>query len=238
MIGKLAFDPGFGHYEVLGVARFVNARDYTIPATLTAVQNDNNRTVIAGFGGANALIPVVGKTLVFQATGAAGEGLGRYASGQLPDATIGPNGSPRPIPEVSALLGLVYHPTKAFDLYAYVGTEQQQKSTLNYYNGKTVVPYGYGNGFYVDTGCNTEGSAAACSGQTRGLVDGTLGGWWRFMHGDYGTLEVGAEWEYIRRTAFSGTSVSTVGKTTVDSTVTPRTDDNAVLFSFRYLPFL
>ena len=238
VIGKLAFDPGFGHYEVLGVARFVNTRDYTIPSALTSVEHDNSRTVVAGFGGANALIPVIGKTLTFQATGAAGEGLGRYASGQLPDATISPNGTPRPIPEVSALFGLVYHPTKAFDFYAYAGTEQQQKVSFNYYNGRTVTPYGYGNGFYVDTGCNTEGSAATCTAQTRGLVDGTLGGWWRFLHGDYGTLEVGTEYEYIRKTAFSGTSVATVGRRTVDSVVTPKTDDNVVLFSFRYLPFL
>ncbi len=238
VIAKLAFDPGFGHYEVLGVSRFVNARDYTVPTALTSVEHDNNRITIAGFGGANALIPIIGKKLVFQATGAAGEGIGRYASGQLPDATISPNGSPRPIPEVSALFGLVYHPTKAWDLYAYTGTEQEAKTSWNYYKGKTVTAYGYGNGYYVDTGCFTEGSTAACSGQTRGLVHGTLGGWWRFMHGDYGTLEVGAQYEYIRRTAFNGTSVATVGKTTVDSVVTPKTDDNAVLFSFRYLPFL
>ncbi len=238
VIGKLAFDPGYGHYEVLGVARFVNARDYTVPTTLTTTLHDNNRIAIAGFGGANMLLPIIGKKLVFQATAAAGEGIGRYASGQLPDATISPNGSPRPIPEISALLGIVYHPTKAWDLYAYTGTEQEAKTSWNYYNGKTITSYGYGNGYYVDTGCLQEGSAASCSGQTRGLVHGSLGGWWRFMHGDYGTLEVGAQYEYIRRTAFNGTSVSTIGTRSVSSSVTPKTDENAVLFSFRYLPFL
>ena len=235
VVGKLAFDPGFGHYEVNGIARFMNARD-----TLSApfVNTGENRTVLAGGGGLGALIPVVGKKLVFQASGLVGEGIGRYGSGQLPDATINQNGTPIPIPEVEALIGLVYHPTKAFDLYAYVGTEQEAKRSFDDRVGKTRYAFGYGNGAFTDTGCNTEGSAAACSGQTRGLVDGTLGGWWRFEHGDWGTLEFGTEYEYIKRTAFAGTSVATVGRNTVDSVVTPKTDDNMVLFSFRYLPFL
>ena len=65
-----------------------------------------------------------------------------------------------------------------------------------------------------------------------------VGGWWRFLHGPYGTMEIGPAWEYIRRTAFQGTSVATVGKTMVDTNVTPKTDENVILFSFRYLPFL
>ena len=173
----------------------------------------------------------------------AGEGIGRYASGQLPDATISPNGAPRPIPEVTALFGLVYHPAKAWDLYAYAGTEQEEKVSLNYYNGRTVTPYGYGNGYFNDTGCSVEGSAgstvaslAACSGNTRGLVEGTLGGWWRFLHGDYGTLEVGAQYGYIRRTAFQGAVENRAGA--IVGATTPKTDENEVLFSFRYLPFL
>ena len=57
------------------------------------------------------------------------------------------------------------------------------------------------------------------------------------MHGDWGTLEAGTQWEYIRKTAFEGTSVATVGKRTVDSPTSPETDENEILFSFRYLPF-
>ncbi len=234
IIGKVAFDPGFGHYEIDGLAKIINTRE-----TLSApfVNSGRNRTVLAGGGGAGMLLPIVGKQLVFQASGLVGQGIGRYGSGQLADATINQNGTPIPIPEVEALVGLVYHPTKAFDLYAYAGTEQQAKRSFNERIGGRSYAFGYGNGAFIDTGCNTEGSAATCSGQTRGLVEGSLGGWWRFMHGNWGTLEAGTQWEYIRKPAFQGTSVATVGKATVNSIVTPKTDDNEILFSFRYLPF-
>ncbi len=234
VIGKLAFDPGFGHYEIDGVAKFMNSR-YTASAPF--VNSGRNRTVMAGGGGAGMLLPIVGKSLVFQASALVGAGIGRYGAGQLPDATINSNGTPIPIPEVEALVGLVWHPDKQFDLYAYAGTEQEAKRSFDDKIGGRTYAFGYGNGAFIDTGCSVEGSSAACSGQTRGLVHGVIGGWWKFMHGDWGTLEAGTEYEYLRRTAFDGTSVATVGKTTVDTVVTPKTDDNMLLFSFRYLPF-
>ncbi len=234
VVAKLAADPSFGHYELYGLARFMNARE-TLSAP--AINSGRNRTALAGGVGAGALIPIVGKKLVFQASGLVGQGIGRYGSGSLPDATINQNGTPIPIPEAMLLVGLVAHPNKAFDLYAYAGTEQEEKRSFNESIGGKTYAFGYGNGGFVDTGCEIEGSAAACSGQTRGLVDGTAGAWWKFLHGPYGTMEVGTEYEYVRRTAFEGTSVATVGKTTVNSTVTPKTDDSIVLFSFRYLPF-
>ena len=228
VIAKLAFDPSFGHYEIYGVARFMNTRE-----TLSAprINTGENRTALAGGGGAGMLLPIIGPKLVFQASGLVGQGIGRYGSGQLPDATINQNGTPVPIPEAEALIGLVAHPIKTVDLFAYVGTEQEAKRSFNEQSGKTLLSFGYGNGYYADSGCFTEGSTV-CSGQTRGLVEGTVGGYWRFMRGDWGTLQFGPSWSYVRRTAFEGTGA------TRGSVVTPKTDDNIILFSFRYLPFL
>ncbi len=235
VIAKLAADPSFGHYELFGLARFLNARE-TLSAPL--VNTGENRTVLAGGFGGGAVLPLIGPKLLLQVQAMAGQGIGRYGSGQLPDATINQNGTPIPIPEATALIGLIAHPSKPVDLYAYAGTEQEAKRSFNERIGSITYAFGYGNGRFIDTGCETEGSAAACSGQTRGLVEGSAGGWWRFLHGPYGTMEVGPAVEYIRRTAFAGTSVSTVGGRTVDGTVTPKTDETVVLFSFRYLPFL
>ena len=64
------------------------------------------------------------------------------------------------------------------------------------------------------------------------MTSGTLGAWWRFIHGPFGTLQVGTSWSYTQRTAFSGIGA------TPRSSVTPKTDENVVMFSFRYLPFL
>ena len=235
VIGKLAFDPSFGHYEVYGLARFMHTRDVL---AAPAVNSGRNRTVLAGGVGAGMLLPILGRNLVFQATGLAGEGIGRYGSGQIADATVSSNGTPIPIPEIEALLGLVYHPGKAWDLYSYVGAEQAEKRSFNEtFRGSPVTyNFGYGNGFDNDTGCATEGSTV-CSGQTRGIVEGTLGGWYRFLHGDYGTMEVGTSWSYVRRTAFQGDTYNTAA-TRVTGVTTPKTDDNIILISFRYLPFL
>ncbi len=228
VIGKLAFDPSYGHYEIDGVARFLHDR---VTSTVVDVSGHDN-TVLAGGGGGGFILPLAGSQLTFQGSGLVGQGIGRYGTGQLPDATIGSNGSPLPLPEIEALLGLVYHPNRDWDLYAYAGTEQIGKRSYNERDGKTLLSFGYGNGYYSDAGCNTEGSSLACVANTRGLASGALGAWWRFLHGDFGTLQVGTEWSYTQRTAFSGTGA------TRGSTVTPKTDDNVIMFSFRYLPFL
>ena len=67
-----------------------------------------------------------------------GSGIGRYGSAGLPDATVGSNGAPAPLPEVMGLVGLIGHPTDRLDLYTYAGTEQESKSAFTA-NGK-----GYG----------------------------------------------------------------------------------------------
>lgn len=228
VIAKIAFDPSFGHYEIYGVARFLH--DRVVSTVPDRAGRDN--TVLAGGGGAGLILPLLGPELTFQASGLVGTGIGRYGEAQLPDATIGRDGSPVPIPEAQLLLGLVWHPTKAWDLYAYAGTEQAAKRSYNETAGGKLTPYGYGNGLYVDAGCGTEGSTLACVGNTRGITQGTLGAWWRFLHGPFGTLQAGTQWSYTRRTAFEGTGAAP------GTTVTPRTDENVVMFSFRYLPFL
>ena len=81
--------------------------------------------------------------------------------------------------------------------------------------------YGYGSPLYVNTGCYVELSASPCQANTSGVVEGTVGAWWRFLKGNYGT----AQYEYLRRQVFSGVCGS------------KGTDDNVVLISLRYLPF-
>ena len=228
VVAKLAFDPRFGHYELYGVGRFFHDRVSSTVATAAG----RNHTVLAGGVGGGLILPIMGPNLTFQASGLAGQGIGRYGAAQLPDATLGSAGQAIPIPEVEALLGVVYHPTQVWDLYAYVGTEQEEKRSYNEVVGRVTEHFGYGNGDYSNAGCDTEGSALTCTANTRGITQGTLGAWWRFLHGPFGTLQAGTQWSYTRRTAFAGTGA------TAGSVLTPRTDDNIVMFSFRYLPFL
>jgi hypothetical protein len=63
------------------------------------------------------------------------------------------------------------------------------------------------------------------------VVEGTIGAWYRFLKGNYGTLEFGTQYEYIERNTFAGVGA------TKGSIISPSTNENAVLISFRYLPF-
>ena len=221
LIAKAAFDPGWGHYEVYGLGRLFHDRQ-------SFAGGGHNNTVVAGAGGAGMVLPLIPKVLDFQVSGLAGVGIGSYGSGQLPDAIVSPDGAPRPLPAYHLLAGLVGHPAPEYDIYGYVGTERVQRDAFNA-GGKA---YGYGNPLYANGGCDTEGSASAtCVGNTSRITQGTIGGWWRFLHGNYGTVSAGAQYSYTRRSIFSG------GGTASNTSATPSTDDNIVLFSMRYAPF-
>ena len=111
---------------------------------------------------------------------------------------------------------------KALDLYAYGGTEQITHG--EYYNvGKNH--FGYGNPAYSNAGCETELSTATCTANTKGIVQGTAGFWWKFFKGDYGTMQTGVQYSYTHRSIFDGVGGS------------PSTDENIAMFSFRYYPF-
>ncbi|MBV9784600.1 MAG: hypothetical protein JO264_12350 [Acidisphaera sp.] len=215
IILKAAYDPGFGHYEVYGLARFLHDR-------VDAVGSGSSNTRLAGGGGAGAILPVIPQALDIQASFLGGYGIGRYGSGQLPDATLAASGRPVPLPEIEALVGLVGHPVPEVDLYGYVGTEQILGRSSFAASGKG---YGYGSPLYNNSGCGVELSTAGCTANTSGLIEGTIGGWYRFLHGSYGTMQVGAQYAYVRRDIFSGVGG---GKAT---------DDNIALLSFRYAPF-
>ncbi|WP_428377864.1 hypothetical protein [Lichenicoccus sp.] len=220
VILKGTADPGWGHYEAFGLARFLHDRT-------TVVGNGDNHTVLAGGGGAGAILPVIKGRLDLQGNVLVGEGIGRYGSVGLPDATFSRTGAPLPLPEVIAMVGLVAHPVKSIDLYSYVGTEQITHREA-YTEGKKG--YGYGSPLYSNVGCNTEQPiastlAAPCTANTSGVVQGTIGGWWRFLRGDFGTMQTGIQYSYTRKTAFEGVGGS------------PKTDENMVYLSFRYLPF-
>ena len=218
VIAKFAADPGWGHYEVYGLARFFSDR-------VAAVGNGHGNTRLAGGIGAGFILPVL-HNVDFEARGLAGYGIGRYGSAQLPDATINSNGAPAPLAAVQALVGVVAHPVPTVDLYTYVGTEQVGRK---YFNVGTT-PYGYGNPNSSNAGCDIELSTATCTANTSGIVQGTLGYWWRFLQGDFGTVQTGLQYSYTRRDIYKG--VAGPGGTGNNST-----DDQMVFFSLRYLPF-
>ena len=85
IVAKVAVDPGYGHYELYGLARGFRDRS-------SGTDAGTKNTAWGGRIGP-ACPAAIGHDLKFQASGLAGSGNGRYGSAQLPDATIKPDGS-------------------------------------------------------------------------------------------------------------------------------------------------
>lgn len=207
VVGKIAFDPGWGHYEIKGVLRGFTDR-----------ANHNNETTIGGGGGASATLSIIPKMLEIQASFLAGEGIGRYGSGQMADVTFDQEGTFAAIPEIQALVGVIAHPAKGTDLYAYGGLEEAQQTV----DGKA----GYGLPSLNNTGCDIEGDPASlCQGVNKRLWQVTGGIWQDIYNGEHGRAAIGAQGEYIKREAFEGVGGA------------PKADEAIIMTSFRYYPF-
>lgn len=217
VIAKFAIDPGFGHYEVYGLARGFRDR---APATAAGTNN----TTWGGGIGAGMVLPLV-PGLEFQASGLTGTGIGRYGSAQLPDATVKPDGTVAAIREWHALLGLVFKPNSLWTWYLYGGEEQaSQAAYLSNAAGTAAV--GYGSPLYNNSGCDlVTGSASTCIANTKSIQQVAAGTWWKVYQGTIGNFQIGLQYSYTKRKAFTGVGGD------------PDTNLNMGFFSFRYYPY-
>ncbi len=215
---KLTADYPIGHFEGYALGRVFNDR-------VSTVGTGKNYTELGGGLGGGAIIHVVPKMLDFQVSGLWGDGVGRYGASTLPDTTYGPTGRPVVLPGYSGMAGLVAHPDKKNDAYAYFGVENVSKRYDLTAKGKLIA--GYGSPTVNNTSCGTElaTTPAACSPLTSGTAEITVGDWWKFLQGPYGKMQIGFQYSYVRRYVFQG-----IGPT-------PKTDENMLFFSFRWYPF-
>ena len=163
VIEKVALDPGWGHYEAVGIQRwFTDEVALNAPPFLAkgATSPGWNEKTNFGWGvGGSVLLPVIPTFLDLQGSVLTGEGLGRYGSSQLSDVTIGPDGTLKPLRTTQVLLGFVGHPWVGLDLYGYAGQEQVSSNFWTQPSGKGFVgvgPGGYGNPAYLNGGCFNE----------------------------------------------------------------------------------
>jgi hypothetical protein len=91
---------------------------------------------------------------------------------------------------------------------------------------------GYGSPFANNSGCGTElppsnqltpSGGGTCAGDTRIIMEGTLGFWHRFYQGPKGGMRWGVQYSYFTRTGWSGVAG-----------ISPKAVDNMVWTSFRY----
>jgi hypothetical protein len=255
LIAKVAFDPGSGHYEIFGM--YDRFRDRVFPcgevastATLcggSTVAGVNalgsyNASKNGGGVGASARWAFANKHIIFGVKGFDGSGIGRYAPGGLSDAAIDANGTIRLIKNFEGLGTLELH-TKKLDIYSYVGVEYAGRAVSFdplQAAGKTGGQVGYGARLFNNSGCYTElspavntgftpASLANCTADTRALIEGTIGFWYRFYSGPGGRFQFGTQYSYVTRQTWSG--VAPVGA----PSGAPEGIDNMVFTSFRYV---
>jgi hypothetical protein len=214
ILAKLAWEPGWGHYEFKVLTRFFRDRI-----------NQDNSVSYGGGAGIAAILPVKAKKADFIIEGLLGSGIGRYGAANGSDITLRPDGHIIPIHAIHALVGLEYHPRPNLDLFVYGGDEYYGRAA--YVNPTDATkPAGYGSPLVNNTNCQVEvvpTGGAACGAQNKNVWQATPGFWYRIYKGPYGTFQYGMQYEYLHRTAWSGIGGS------------PKGLDNVVLSSFRFL---
>ena len=253
LIAKIAYDPGVGHFELFAVGRFF--RDRSFPnAQLTTGASALGATTSKATGGgvgANARVSLLSKKLDLGAHILAGDGIGRYGTSTLADATAHPDGSLELLSGGSALGRIEWHATPRLDVYGYYGGEYVKRAF--YANGLFVttagptfgqpILVGYGAPNNIVSGCYTEvlpvtsangggfvpGTAANCTADNRNLQEGTFGYWYRFYKGNRGTLQQGIQYSYVERHTWQG-----IGNPLTGLGGSPKAIDNMWFTSFRY----
>jgi Skp family chaperone for outer membrane proteins len=145
IIVKAAFDPGWGHFEIIGIASFAHqlvfpgvttnsvkyggikdiygfngaAPGTAVVASSTTAGNYTDRIDLGGFA-ASARVPL-GKFATFGVKGLYGAGVGRYGDTTLSDVTNDANGNLAPLHNLSGLFTLEANPTPKLALYLNYG---------------------------------------------------------------------------------------------------------------------
>jgi hypothetical protein len=277
VVVKVAIDPGWGHYEVFGIVSQLRARIYPCAvvsdvapgtvigpltysgpqitctaaagAVLPTAAGAFNDSRTGGGGGASLRIPLFAKKLDFGVKGVYGDGIGRFGSSQLADATARPDGTLAPIRSGHGLGILEFHPSPKLDIYAYGGAEYAARAAYTGYESVRMTATtvtrsnngigGYGNPAANNSGCSTENPPATqllpsaggtCAGDARIVIEGTLGFWHKLYQGPKGGFRWGMTYSYLTRTGWSGSGGLAAGSAGIE----PKAVNNMVFTSFRY----
>jgi len=247
IIVKGALDLPKAHFELGGLARFM--RDFYYPILTTAgtaaaetytysTTQLSNTKAAGGIFGSARVSPAKFLDVAVQAM--AGQGVGRYGSSQLADATLRPDETLEPIRNYHGMLSIETHPAPKLDVFAYYGGEYAQRTVYTTALGALI---GYGPANTSDAGCynipaansttlgaGTGGTAGAtaCGSPTRYIQEAMGGFTYRLVTSPrYGRLQYSATYSYIQRNLWSG-----VGSATTPAG--PRATEPMIHVSMRY----
>jgi hypothetical protein len=229
IVAKAVFEPGFGHYEIFGIYSRFRDRVYPcgevtstetcagqaagVASGLLATNDSKNG---GGFG-ANARWSFDQKRLDFGLHFLGGTGIGRYGTSGLADASVHADGSLDLIKSFQGLGTLEWHGRKV-DVYLNGGAEYAGRAWD--YDPLSNKYVGYGSPKFSNAGCFTEtapavgsgffpGSLANCTADTRVLIEGTFGIWFKPYDGsrekvNRGRIQWGPQFSYVDRNVWSG----------------------------------
>jgi hypothetical protein len=235
LIAKVAAEPGWGHYEVFGIARFFRNRIYPNDVSSVAKPNSsgayNDSTVGGGIGG-SLRVPTLKKHLDVGIKGLWGDGISRYGTSTLPDLTLRPDAQLALLHGFSALGTLELHATPRLDFYANYGGDYVGRHY--FVNGSGTS--GYGSPLLVNTGCGTEpiptspaptngfapAAPGSCAAVNKDVQEFTFGDWYDFYKGPKGRMRFGLQYSYVQRNTWSGVGGN------------PKGIDDMFFSSFRY----
>jgi hypothetical protein len=193
IIAKIALDPGFGHYEIIGIGRF--AHETVFPnVTTDSLKYGNQKDIETGapvvaaassagsfgnslaMGGVAASFRVpIGKMVSFGAKGLYGPGVGRYGDSTLSDATGNSWGGLSPLHTGSGLGTLEINPNARLALYFNYGIDYAGRNDWANSNSTTLgspAATFCPTGFTSPSQCTSKPSAALIA------AGGTWGGHW------------------------------------------------------------
>lgn len=233
IIIKAAAEPTSNtHFEVFGVISRFRDRVYpnatATPASAAGAFNDSK--TVGGIG-ANARAYFFNKKLEVALHGFGGQGVGRYNDAGLPDLTVHPDGTLAPLHSYGGIGEIDLHPKK-WDIYFNVGSEYVARAFYPNAAGTKLVGYGVPGSGNDNTGCANEAvsgvgafsppGTGSCTGNTRAVIEGTWGFWYKLYNGPKGRIQFGPQYEYIVRNTWRGLGGD------------PNTNNNVFLTSFRY----
>jgi hypothetical protein len=198
MIVKAAFDPGWGHYEVLGIVGFAHETVYpgvtqnsvkyggivdnqgyagAAPGTAVVAKSSTanyyvDDTAVGGFG-ASLRVPVIKDKLTFGFKGLYGPGIGRYGNTTLSDVTNDSNGELKPIHNGSGLFTLEATPTPRLLIYLNYGGDYAARADY----ATTALTLSDPTATFCQTGVTAANASTFCSAKPTAAMFATGGSW-------------------------------------------------------------
>ena len=198
LIAKIAIDPGWGHYEILGIAGFAHETVYpgvtqnsvkyggitdiqgfagAAPGTAVVAKSSTagyyvNSIVLGGFG-ASLRVPIIKDKLTFGAKGLYGPGMGRYGDSTLSDVTNDASGNLAPIHNGSGLFTLEANPTPRLTLYLNYGGDYAGRADF----ATKALTLSDPTATFCETGVTAANASTFCSAKPTAAMFATGGSW-------------------------------------------------------------